>query len=277
MPVDVPFTGFYSKAMREALPCLSGAELMVFIAIASFTGEEGTAYPGVRTLAQITNYSTTAISALLKTLEAKEFVICLRKNERDPITHVLVPDVYAVNPALIVVSKPFLWQENRFRHASMPESLLTEEFAQADRITEAESEKQKQQSRITAPEGTAALQNANARVDMRNGAKPGSKNAGADSTAGSANAPDSPRSAYPPPSSAPSPSNLSLTETMTINSVRRKVPDMGHEVALQLVKSYGVDQFIAAVMAYDERNRKKPILRPTGWIIRNLQSGAKAR
>lgn len=288
MTVNVPFTGFYSKALRNILSCVTGQELMVFIAVATFSNAQGKSWPGIRALADITTYPTTAVSHLLKALQEKNLVVCVRKNARDPETHQLIPDVYAVNPEIMLVSDPSSWQEFRFRHSSpfsegdlrdekaltMPESFLSDEIAQADRITEAESQKHKQRSRITAPEGAATLpknQTLATRSLQTNGA-----NGGASSTAGSQRQPNSTAQPRRPPGSAVPPTTRPLTfsESVVVNSIRREVPDMGHEIAVKLVAQYGVDKFTAAVLSFKKRNAKTTIARPTGWIIKNLESGA---
>lgn len=279
MIANAPFTAFYSKALRDILPCLSGQELKILLAIASFAGGDGQAYPGVRILADLTTYRPPVVSDLLKDLQEKGLIVCLRKDGRDPITKVMLPDVYAVSPEIVMVSDPSLWHEFRLRNAYMPESLLTDEFAQPDRITEAESVKQNQRSRITAPEGAAPLPAAQTDVATRNGRRNNTtgKDDGADSTAGSQRQPNSPAQPGTPPGSAAPPRwrELSFTETVAVNAIRRQVPDMGHEKASELVIKFGMDQFTAAVMSFKKRSEKVTIRKPTGWIIRNLEQGAR--
>lgn len=270
MTASAPFTGFYSKAMRNLLPCISGQELKVFVAVATYTDEQGKAWPGVRELSDVTTFPPNAISDLLDQLEEKGLVLTIRKTQRDPLTGRMIPDVYIVNPEILLVSDLSLWIEIRLRHVSIPESTFPVKSAQADRITEAESENQKQRSRITALEGAALLQKTNAphqpNTPLAERAAPPAGNA---STARAAS--------ELPPRSAPPPSvrSLSFSENVAVNAIRREVPDMGHEKAVELVATYGVDQFTAAVLSFKKRNAKTPILRPTGWIIRNLQSGAR--
>lgn len=274
MTASAPFTGFYSKALRNVLPCLSGQELKVFVAVASYSDEQGKAWPGVRELADVTTYPPNAISDLLDALEVKGLVLTLRKTQRDPLTGRMVPDVYIVNPEIVLISDLSLWIENRLRHVSIPESTFPVNSAQADRITEAESENQKQRSRITAPEGAALLSNANT-PHRPNTTR---QNAGAASTAGSQRQPNSraQRQTIPPTSALPPLAHtLTFAESVAVNAIRREVPDMGHEKATELIARYGVDQFTAAVLSYKKRNAKTPILRPTGWIIRNLESGVR--
>lgn len=277
MTASAPFTGFYSKALRHILPCLSGQETKLFVAVATYTDEQGKCYPGVRELSDITTYPPEAVSHLLTDLEAKGLVITLRKSQRDPLTGRMVPDVYIVNPEIVLVSDLSLWMEIRLRNAYMPESTFPVKSAQADRITEAESEKQNQRSRITAPEGAAML--FPNRVDPRAGtsASTGRNHAGTNGDSSSANAPNSPAQPRTPPSSGAPPSvrTLTFTENVAVNAIRRQVPDMGHETAADLITRFGVEQFTAAVMSYKKRSEKIAIKRPTGWIIQNLKMGEK--
>lgn len=115
------------------------------------------------------------------------------------------------------------------------------------------------------------------RVATRNPAKPSGENAGAGSAAGSQRQPNSSPQARTPPGSAPPPSTreLSFTEKLATEAIRRQVPDMAHEKAAELVVLYGIDKFNAAVLAMKERAKKVTIKRPTGWIIGNLRQGAK--
>lgn len=276
MPANAPFTGFYSKAMRALLPCLSGQETKLFVAVATHTDEQGKCWPGVRELSDITTFPPDVVSDLLTDLEAKGLVLTLRKSQRDPLTGRMVPDVYIVNPEIVMVSDLSLWMEIRLRHVSIPESSFPVKSAQADRITEAESENQNQQSRITGPEGAAMLFPNHVATRSTNAARPADKDGGTRSTAGSANAQNSPAQRNTPPGSgAPPVRPLTFSESVAISGVKRHVPDMGHEVAADLIVRYGVEQFTAAVMSYKKRSEKITIKRPTGWIIQNLKMGEK--
>lgn len=274
MPASEPFIGLYAKVLKDFLPCLTGQEWHVFLAVAAHVAGEGESHPGVRLLADLTAYSTTVVAHVLVTLQEKGLIVCLRKDGRDPITKILLPDAYAVNPNLVMVSDPSLWHEFRFRNAYMPESLLREELTQADSTTEAEPEKYHQRSSTTGPEGAAMLPP----IAMRTPNKPGSQNAGPDSAAGSQRQPNStPRSIRRSGAAvaAVATRELSFSERVATEAIRRQVPDMSHEKAAELVVLYGIDQFNAAVLAMKERDKKVPIVRKTGWIIRNLQAGAK--
>lgn len=278
MPANEPFTGFYSERTRALLPCLSGQETKVFLAVALSTGPDGTGFPGIRALADYTTYPPNAVSDLLLSLEEKNIVVCIRKNAIDPYTKRMLPDVYGVNPNYVLVSDPTIWNENRLRNACMPESTFPVNSAQADRITEAESDKENQRSRITAPEGAALLSNANTPGVATRSWEAIGQNGGANNPVGSRFQPNSTaQPKIPPGSGAPPLRPLTMQETAAISGVKRHVHDMSHETAADLVIRYGVEQFTAAVMSYTERAKKIAIKKPTGWIIQNLKIGEKRR
>lgn len=272
MTANAAFTGFYSKAMRDELRCMSGDETKLFVTIALYSGPDGMARPGVRELHDATGYHTKVVSALLKTLQEKRLVMVLRQNERDPLTGQMLSDVYIVNPEIVLVSNPTLWQENRFRHASMPESHSSVKSAQAEQNRIRKQNQEEESAKQTASEGAAMLSKTNAphQPDMA------TRSGEASSTAGSQRQPNSTPQARTPPSSAASPpAKMGFIDSLAVDAIRRQVPDMAHEKAAELVALYGVDQFTAAVLAMKARAKKVAIKKPTGWIIRNLQQGAR--
>lgn len=278
MQANAAFTGFYSMALRDILPCLTGQEVKVFVALASYVNELGTCWPGVRELSVVTTFPPQIVSDLLKSLQEKDLVVFLRQSERDPLTGKMRADVYGLNPAIVLISNPAAWNENRLTHVSMPESGFPVKSAQPDRITEAESEKQMQRSRITALEGAASQQDPNA--PHQPNTSPGVTIRRAERAASQQATPRQPSAApYLPPSSAPPPSQnwreLSFQEATAANAVRRQVADMSADTVRSLIIRFGVEQVYAAVSSYKDRSAKHPILRPTGWIIRNLESGAR--
>jgi hypothetical protein len=279
MPAIEPFIGLYSKALRQVLPCLSGQETKVFLAVAAHADDQGKCWPGVRELADITTYPEKVVSDLLADLEEKNFVVTLRRSECDPLTGRLMPNVYAVSPDLLLVSDRSLWDDFRFRHVSIPESTFPLKSVQADRTTEAEVFKQNQRSRTTAPEGAAALSNANTPVVATRSGETIGENGGTRSTAGSGNATNSLPQARTPPGSAAPPSlrPLTIPEMAAVQGIKNHVRDMSHETAADLVIRYGVEQFTAAVMSYKARSAKINIKKPTGWIIQNLKMGEKRK
>lgn len=279
---NVPFTGFYSLPMREAMRCLSDRERVLFVTIALYSGPNGTARPGVRELHEATGYHTKLISDLLDELHRRGLVMILRRGERDPLTQQILSDVYAVNPDLVLVSDDRLWHENRVRHNAstppvapyiMPESLSSVKTVQAEQNR---FRKQNQGSinseADSTQDGAAPLPNA-ADVATRSKVTKG-EDEGASSSAGSQRQPNSTTQSRTPPGSVPPPSpKLSFTDNLAVEAIRRQVTDMSHEKAVELVALYGVDRFTAAVMAMKARAKKVTIKRPTGWIIGNLQKG----
>lgn len=284
MPANAPFTGFYSKAMRNLLPCLSGQETKVFVAVATYADGQGKCYPGVRELSDVSTYPPEVVCGLLNDLEAKGLVLTLRKSERDPFTGRMVPDVYIVNPEIVLVSDLSLWIANRLRHVSIPESSFPLNSAQADRITEAESGELESAKQHHSFDAAAMLKKANAQTaanaaQMLGNADTANPNGGTSSTQIGENRPNSAAQARNPPRSAAPPLTrpLSFNENLQVNAIRRQVGDMSHETAADLIVRFGVEQFTAAVMSYQERSKKIVIKKPTGWIIQNLKMGEKKR
>jgi len=265
-------------ALRDILPCLTGQEVKVFLALATYVNDLGTCWPGVRELSAVTTFPPQIVSELLKSLCEKDLVIFLRQSERDPLTGKIRADVYGVNPSIVLISNPAAWNENRLRHVSIPESNFPVKSAQPDRITEPDSENQMQRSRITALEGAATQQSPNAPHQPNT---PMATRTHTERKAASQQATPRQPSAAPnlPPRSAPPPSQqwreLDFQEAVAANAVRRQVADMSADTVRSLIIRFGVEQVYAAVSSYKDRSAKHPILRPTGWIIRNLESGAK--
>lgn len=277
MPVNAPFTGFYSAAMRDQLRCITDEELRVFFAVSLYSGPNGAARPGVRELHDATGYHTELVSQTLKTLQQKNLVMVLRQNERDPLTGQMLANVYVVNPDLVLVSDPSFWQQNRVRHASMPESTFPVKPAQAEQNRIRKQNQEVDTAKQTAIEGAAGLSPS---PHMATRITPPANTVGhhheTQRTAGSANAPNSPTQSRTPPGSAVPPSrNLSFVDSLAVEAIRRQVVDMPHEKAAELVALYGIDRFTATVLAMKERAKKVTIKRPTGWIIRTLEKGAK--
>lgn len=279
MPANAPFTGFYSKAMRGLLPCLSGQELKVFVAVSTYTDEQGKCYPGVRELSDITTFPPNAISDLLEVLETKGLVLTIRKAQRDPLTGRVVPDVYIVNPEILLVSDLSLWMEIRLRNVSIPESTSPVKSAQADRITEADTGYEESAKQNHSREGAAMLFPDPIAMRTRGQFSTAGANGGTPSTARGENRPNSPAQLRNPPGSGAPPLTRPLTfqEQTATNAIRRQVSDMSHETAADLIVRFGVEQFTAAVMSYTERAKKIAIKKPTGWIIQNLKMGERRR
>lgn len=287
MNVEAAFLGLYCNALRVILPCLTGQETKVFLALALHSDAQGKGYPGVRLLSDLTAFPPDLVSELLGQLQARDLVLCLRKAERDPLTGRIIPDVWIVNPEIVVVSDPILWNEFRLRHSSIPESPFPVKSAQA----ESDSQKQKQRSisseaKPQAFDGAATLQKTNANaVANRAVAQPqplgdlmrqyGVTN----STTGSANAPNSDPQGRIPPGSGASPLRpLTFQESIQVNAIRQHIADMSAKTAMELVSTYGVELVNQAVLLCQQRDKKAPIAKKTGWIKSYLKStrGAKA-
>ena len=276
MTASAPFTGFYSKAMRDELRCMTGDEAKMFMAVALYSGPDGMARPGVRELHDATGYHTKVVSDLLKILQQKDLVLILRQNERDPLTGQMLSDVYVVNPAIVLVSNPTLWHENRVRHASMPESPFPLKTAQAEQNRIRKQNQEVDTAKQTATEGAAKAASRSMATRTGSSASTGRGRAVAGSTAGSQRQPNSSqRSVQSSAAAAGGGPTLSFVDSLAVEAIRRQVPDMAHEKAAELVSKYGVDQFTAAVLAMKERAKKVIVKKPTGWIIRNLEKGAK--
>ncbi|MBI1278197.1 MAG: hypothetical protein GC179_08725 [Anaerolineaceae bacterium] len=277
MPAIEPFTGFYSKALRGILPCLSGQETKLFVAVASYTDEQGKCYPGIRELSDVTTFPEKVVSDLLSDLEAKGLVLTLRKSERDMYTGRMMPDVYIVNPEILLVSDMSLWIQNRLRNAYIPESTFPVKSVQADRITEAESGEPESAKQNHSFDGAAMLPKTNTNTPMAT--RTLLPTDGAKSTQAGENRPNSAPQGRIPPGSAAPPLTRPLTwqESMAVSAIKRQISDMSHDTAADLIVRYGEEQFTAAVMSYKERSKKIVIKKPTGWIIQNLKMGEKKR
>lgn len=279
MNVDAAFLGFYCDALRVILPCLSGDETKAFLALALHKDAQGKEFPGVRVLSDLTGFPPIEVSGLLNRLEARGYVMCIRQAQRDPLTGQIVPDVWIVNPEIVVVSDPVLWNEFRLRHACMPESGFPLKSAQA----ESESIKQSKLSRVSEAESQPSDGAASLFPDYANQSRPAFASAArspavTNHTAGSANAPNSAQQGrIPPRSAAPPLRQLTFQESIHVNAIRQHVADMSAKTAIELVSIYGVEWVNKAVLRCEECDRKSPIAKKTGWIKTYLKSTIGAR
>lgn len=279
MNVGEAFLGIYCNALRVLLPCLTGQECKLMLALTAHGDGRGVAFPGVRQLADLTAFPPDLVSELLKQLEARDIIVCPEPAHYDFLKKRIVSAVYIGNPEIFVVSDPSLWYEFRLKHSSMLESGFPVKSAQA----ESDSQKQIQESKSNEvdsmpPEGAASLF-----PDYANQSRPAHAGTGRNhdrtsSTAGSANAPNSaPQPRIPPGSGAPPLRPLTFQESIQVNAIRQHIADMSAKTAMELVSTYGVELVNQAVLLCEQRDKKAPIAKKTGWIKSYLKStrGAK--
>lgn len=277
-----PFRGLFADGIREVLPLLTGQETKVFLAMVSYCDTSGKAHAGQRELADLTTYSQPIVSELMASLCRKGIAVMVRRDARDSETGRLLPNVYAINPKILLCAEAPAF----FRYVNMPDNHLREDFAQEYRINKTESGKEesiKQNQQHF--EGAASLSNANTAMATRSfeGASRNTTPQRQQTTA-TASPYNNSDSKYPknsdsnspsPSSAAPPPRELTFSEAICANQIRQHVKDMNDVTARRLVVTYGTEQVYAAVNSYVERNKKAPIAKPTGWIIANLRSGRK--
>lgn len=97
----VPYTAFYSQALRTSIRQMSEIELRIFVLLATYANDEGVCWPGIRELAEQSGYRAEDVMAALECLEAAGKLLFLRRSHRDPLTRQMTPNVYAVNPMLV--------------------------------------------------------------------------------------------------------------------------------------------------------------------------------
>lgn len=280
MTANEAFTGIYSLKLRGLLSCLTGQELQIFMALVTYTNDMGTCWPGVRELSAVTTIPTSATSRILESLVQYHLVAVVRRDERDELTGKIKPNVYALSPEIVLVSNPEIW----YRHNAsitpsapyiMPESTFPVKSAQPDRIKNQNLGTISSETESQPFENAATLENANTPHQPNSlGSLLAQYNI--PNAVGNANASNSPaqRQTSSPSSDAPL---LSFADGVIANAIRREVSDMSAETVRGLIKRFGVEQVTAAVSSFKKRNEKSRILRPTGWIIRNLESGAKRK
>lgn len=274
MNVTESFLGIYVAALRVLLPCLTGQECKLMLALALHTDNRGVAFPGVRELSDLTTFPPDLVSELLKQLEARQIALCVEGSRYDFLKKRIVSAVYIGNPEIFVVSDPSLWQEVRLKHSNMLESPFPLKSAQP----ESDSQNQilgtrRSEADSTAFEGAASLSKDYANQSRQTMANTTSNHVGTSSTAGSANAPNSTAQPKIPPGSAASPLRpMTFQESIQVAAIRQHIADMSAKTAMELVALYGVELVGQAVTMCERRDKVTPIAKKTGWIKTYLKS-----
>lgn len=103
---DKPFTGFYSAALRDLVGNLEPRDVVLFVLLSSYADERGVCWPGLRELHKFTGWRADELRYRLDRLERQGLFRFLRRGSQDAITGRFQPDVYQMNPSLILTKKP---------------------------------------------------------------------------------------------------------------------------------------------------------------------------
>lgn len=97
------YAPLYVHQLRIAVYGLRGSELKILLYLASRADEYGTCFPSAQTMATEIGLHISTVYAALDQLEAHSWIIYHRKNQYDPWTKTSAPNVYQVNPALLMI------------------------------------------------------------------------------------------------------------------------------------------------------------------------------
>jgi hypothetical protein len=104
MNLGQPFTAFDTIALRAALGALDGDECRTFLGLCTYADPRGVCFPGARRLAEVTGLPLATIFNTLDRLEVKGLFVYLQRNQIDPLTKRHLPNVFAMNPALLNIT-----------------------------------------------------------------------------------------------------------------------------------------------------------------------------
>lgn len=268
-----PYTALYTAPLRLALRCLDDRLLRLFVALSTYADQRGVCFPGVRELAAVTGYRVELVSELLFQLEERNMLVYLRKNERDPITHRQLPNVYMITSTLYVARDPVegaLFAPLETQLAEKPDPKLPSE-----RI---HNQNQDQESRISSKK-PAAEPPPQPPTDPPNEGDAGiaapQKQGKGKSRAGQDQKQPAQRPSEantPPPTPSREPGDLGrynlplgVAEERIAEEMRTLAGNLTHANARMLVDIYGVQNARAATILYTLQP-KNSIPNPAGYI-----------
>ena len=101
-----PYTAFYTENLRLIASELPEASLRLWLIITSYGDDAGVCYPGVRELSSMSKMRVQDVLDALADLEVRCLIVYLRRNERDPLTGRIQPNVYGLNPDIYLARNP---------------------------------------------------------------------------------------------------------------------------------------------------------------------------
>lgn len=97
------YTPFYCDQLRIAVSALTGSELKVLMYLASRADQNGTCFPSALTMSVEIGLHISTIYTALDALAECSWIIYHRKNEYDMLTGHKQPNVYQINPRLLMI------------------------------------------------------------------------------------------------------------------------------------------------------------------------------
>lgn len=289
---SVPFTGFYSQKLRESIRVLPDRWLRLYVALSTYSDARGTCFPGLRELSAQTGLNLHEVREGLDALAESGFIAFLRRGERDEITRRQLPDVYALNPALLVVSEP-LQGVSFGAHGKKPDSILPSTgIHNQNQETESKAEPNEAESVTTTTNQTPAKRGeaAAGAGEAKSKSKSAKQSQSAAQTSAAQNSVSQPNSAERSPFSPLPPSSHAGDEPDDLTAYNEPLSDPGHEAAAvemyrevgnmshatarMLIDVYGEGRARAAVRML--RAQKTPVANPGGYVRSMLRKRAVA-
>ncbi len=100
------FTGIYSAALKDLCRTLDPDDLQVIMFMAAHADPMGRCRPGVKYISQSLDLRFEEVRYRLDRLERQGLFRYLRRNARDTLTGEFLPDVYAINPRILLTKSP---------------------------------------------------------------------------------------------------------------------------------------------------------------------------
>lgn len=122
-----PFISMYPLVWREFLKTRHATSEVLRLTITLMTYadvETGVCWPQLRELASVMNMRVEDVSACMDRLEDLGIMTYIRRNQRDPVTGRVLPNVYALSPYLFALRKPATLSLHHDHRGRARESLI---------------------------------------------------------------------------------------------------------------------------------------------------------
>jgi len=124
------FTGIYSAALKDLCRNMDADDLQVFLFLAAHADHTGKCRPGVKYIGQSLDLRFEEVRYRLDRLERQGLFRYLRRNSRDELTGEFLPDVYAINPRILLTKSPVTLSAENAEQAPVPHTAENAEHDQ---------------------------------------------------------------------------------------------------------------------------------------------------
>ena len=116
------FTGIFSAALKHLCCTMDPVDLQVLLFLCAHADGAGRCRPGVKYIGQSLDLRFEEVRYRLDRLERQSLFRYLRRNARDELTGEFLPDVYAINPRILLTKIPVPHPAENAEQAPVPHS-----------------------------------------------------------------------------------------------------------------------------------------------------------